>query len=57
MRGRDDVLQLLAGEDVGRREVSLGVTVLARLGRGHVHHLYNDKKEAQTGNKNVYRVW
>lgn len=37
--GRDDILQLLSGEDVGRREVSLGVAVLARLGRGYVHHL------------------
>lgn len=39
VRGGDDVLKLLAGEDVGRGEVSLGVAVLARLGGGHVHHL------------------
>ena len=39
MRGRDHVLELLAGEDVGGGEVSLGVPVFAGLGGGHVHHL------------------
>lgn len=39
VRGRDDVLQLLTGEDVGRGEVSLRVAVLPGLGGGHVHHL------------------
>lgn len=47
MRGGNDVLKLLAGEDVGRGEVSLGVSVLARLGRRDVHHL--NKRATSTG--------
>jgi hypothetical protein len=34
---RDELLHLLAGEDVGGDEVALGVTVLAGLGGGHFH--------------------
>ena len=37
--GRDELLALLAREDVLRHEVALGVTVLASLGGGDVDHL------------------
>lgn len=37
--GRDDILILLASEDIDGSEVALGVTVLARLGSGHSAHL------------------
>jgi hypothetical protein len=37
--GGAHVLKLLACEDVDGGEVTLGVAVLARLGRRHVHHL------------------
>ena len=33
------ILHLVAGEDVNGDELALGVAVLARLGRRHVHHL------------------
>lgn len=39
VRRGDNVLVLLAGEDVNGREVALGVAVLARLGGGHGAHL------------------
>lgn len=37
--GWGEVLVLLLGEDVGGHQVDLGVTVLTRLGGGHVHNL------------------
>lgn len=37
------VLILLAGEDVNSSEVTLGVTVLAGFGGGHVHHLQGNQ--------------
>lgn len=37
--GGRQILQLLAGEDVNGDHVHLGVTVLARLGGGHVDDL------------------
>lgn len=37
--GRREILQLLAGEDINGDNVDLGVTVLARLGGGHLDDL------------------
>lgn len=39
VRRRRDVFVLLGSEDVDGDKVNLGVTVLARLGRRHVHDL------------------
>lgn len=39
MGGGTDILVLLVGEDVQSHHVDLGVSVLARLGRGHLHDL------------------
>ncbi len=39
MGGRTELLQLLPGEDVEGRQMDLGVSVLARLGRAHVDDL------------------
>jgi len=39
VRGRDQLLKLLAGEDIDGDEMALGVTVLASLGGGHVRDL------------------
>lgn len=62
VRGRDDVLDLLAVEDVDGREVGLGVAVLARLGGADVHDLagaaldHDVAVEPGTGN-GVPREW
>ena len=42
----DELLHLLAGEDIGGGEVALGVTVLAGLGGGHVDHLRESSKQS-----------
>lgn len=56
VRGGDDVLQLLAGEDVGGREVSLSVAVLPGLGGGHVDHLEGSgKREQELQGRNATR--
>jgi hypothetical protein len=34
VRGRDELLHLLASEDIGGGKMALGVTVLSSLGRG-----------------------
>jgi hypothetical protein len=41
---RDELLHLLAGEDVGGDEVALGVTVLAGLGGGDVNYLRRESR-------------
>ena len=39
MGGWGQIFQLLAGEDVNGGQMNLGVTVLARLGSGHIDDL------------------
>lgn len=39
MGGGRQILELLAGEDIGGDHVDLGVTVLASLGGGHLNDL------------------
>lgn len=55
VRGGDDVLELLAREDVGGRKVSLGVAVLSGLGGGHVNHLTGAETKEQEGSTSEKR--